>query len=281
MEKVTFDDLVAQARYLRTSYPGDPTEPLLIFGLADYIITNTVGLKWRNEWLYGQHQDVSEKNRSDRRFFRAEAALRISGENTNADQLLQRFRARRVAENIFNLQSVEGVDRIISDMKEGTMESRYSELQVGGQLYRAGVPFHFNTPSGDKGRDFDIAIKPCGCEVACEVKSKLEETKMSHEGIYSSLQQARSQVPVDSPSYLVLRLPENWIGDPELEEAAERAYKRLFGATGRVAAVIFRWEEYFSEQLGGSDSRKSVVYSRFRIERNEKCRFPDDLYKRW
>ena len=266
VDQLNVENLVLQARFLRSRRAGEVDADYLTFGLTDFILRTLVGNEWTNQVLYKQHPRVSAANRNDRQFFRAERP------NTE-DAYRNQERARITAENVFNLQKITGIQRVIDEIKTSDLESYFTELQSASQLKRSNVSFRFNTPSGEKGKDFDILIEEGKNGIACEIKTKVEETELSHESVLNSLKDARGQLPKDKPGLIFVRLPEEWIKDPNISKEIDRALRRFYGQTQRILAVVFRWEQYRFGHSGGA-----FTYYHYRVERNRACSFSSETY---
>lgn len=205
--------------------------------------------------VFGPHPTVDRVNRDGREYMRADA-------DEAKDRFRNQQRALRIAQLLFNMQHVVGIEGRIEDLRVGKVESTVFELEAAALLVRRAVRFRFVTPVGTKGSDFDGEITlPDGTAVNCEMKCKVEGTDLTKGTELRSLKDARQQLPNGSPAVAFLKIPEEWIGDPRLDVVMSDALAEFFRNTERVVAVIVQWEQL--RQLGGG----ALFEYRFRVER--------------
>jgi hypothetical protein len=203
MNRTTVETLESCARDLRGHHPsGTPDVDFVTFGLATEYLRAFVDNEWTNQMVFGQHPAVSRDYRPGRAFMRAEA------EDAEAAYRNQQ-RTLRIAELLFNLQDVEGIDARLENLRVGRVESTYSELEGGAFLKQRGVQFRYLCPSGRRGADYDAEIPLArGMKVNCEMKCKAEQTELSDGAVRSPLQAARRQLPSGEPGLLFFKVPE-------------------------------------------------------------------------
>ncbi|HEU4388715.1 MAG TPA: hypothetical protein VFV34_13015 [Blastocatellia bacterium] len=210
--------------------------------------------------LYGIHAKVSTKNRGGRRFFRAES-------ESADDRFRRQERAVRIAELVFNLQTVEGIKTRLSALAAGQIEDTYAELEAAGYLKRRGLNLRFVTPTGRKGGDYDAeVILSDSSKVNCEMKCKVEDSHLTSSGLLTSLKGARRQLPADEAAVVFIKIPESWLADTNLNVIIAKALEDFFRSTSRVVGVVLRWEEVWLELQGPSGA---VVY-KYRLERKHR-----------
>ena len=258
MKAVTVQSLIGCLRLLEQEHPSHKNDfAFLLFGLAEQYLRFVFGRNWVNQILYGIHPRVSRQKRPGRYFLRAEI-------EAADDRLRGQERAIRLAEILFNLQAVEGIDGRVSALSDGPVEDTYAELEAGHYLRRRGVSFQFVTASGKRGLDYDGEILlPDGTKVNCEMKCKVESTQLSKASILSTLRYARRQLPRDELAIVFMKIPEAWLSQPEISAVSEQALSDFFRSTSRVLAVVMRWEEVLLQPDGAG----AIVY-KYRLERN-------------
>ena len=130
MKQTTTETLMGCARFLRECHPsGAPDADFVTFGMATEYLRTFVDNEWTNQMVFGQHPTVSRSNRTGRAFMRAEA--------TEADERFRnQQRTLRIAELLFNLQNVDGIDARLEDLRLGRVESTFAELEAGAFLWR-------------------------------------------------------------------------------------------------------------------------------------------------
>lgn len=159
------------------------------------------------------------------------------------DKYRHELKATRLAEHIFNLQSVEGFGKTLEEIKSGKVESLFAELESGGQLFRNNIKFKFIPPSGLKGCDYDIEIiNESGENILCEVKNKIESASLEKGSILNPLKNSKAQLPKGKPALIFLKIPEKWVSNPDIKNIVDSAMEDFFRNTERIIAVVFRWE---------------------------------------
>ena len=120
------------------------------------------------------------------------------------------FRVIDLAENLFNLQHIEGFDACIAQMKAGAekIESTCAEFDFGRLLYIFNVDFRFIIPQSTKGMDYDVELfYPDGLAVPADAKCKFETTKINTQSVLNSLVKARKQLPDNRPCIIFMKVP--------------------------------------------------------------------------
>jgi hypothetical protein len=257
VQQTTTETLTGCARFLREGHPsGAGDADFVRFGMATAYLRAVVDNEWTNQMVFGQNPTVSRSNRKGRVFIRAEPI--------EADERFRnQERTVRIAELLFNLQNVEGIDARLEDLRLGKVESTFAELEAGGFLRRRAVPFRYVNPSGTKGADYDAEI-PLDetIKVNCEMKCKMEGTDLSEGAVRNPLQTARKQLPAGEPGFVFLKVPEPWMQQPDAGRILPTTIDAFLRGTSRVTAVVLRWEE---QQLLRPDG--ALILYKFRLER--------------
>jgi hypothetical protein len=185
--------------------------------------------------------------------------------------------AYTLAEDLYNLQSIEGFDGIHARILKGGIESCVGELEAAGFLQRRGRRIRFVTPRGKIENDYDLEASGDDGTICCEVKTKLEADELTVAGVFNSLEHARKQLPRTKPGVIFLRVVGSRTHD-ELQAKAkivDKAARRLFNQTRRVAGVILltRMYEFFD------DESEPVLQSLWRTMPNERSEVPVPLSK--
>lgn len=257
MRQTTVESLGGCARFLRDSYSGGQADAdFITFGMATEYLRAFVDNEWANQMVFGQHPTVTRANRAGRAFMRAEP-------EEPEERFRNQQRTLRIAEILFNLQTVEGIDSRLDDLRAGRVESTYSELECGAFLHRRGVRFRYVVPSGVQGADYDaeVILDGGGC-LYCEMKCKAEGTGLSEGAVRNPLQTARKQLPPDQPGLVFLKLPEIWLLQEDVAHIVPSTVDAFLRGTSRVVAVVITWEEQRPLPPGGA-----ITLYRFRLER--------------
>jgi hypothetical protein len=180
------------------------------------------------------------------------------------------FRIIELAENLLNLQHIEGFEDCIGQMEGGgdKIESTCAELDFGRFLYIHDVAFRFVVPTMTKGKDYDFELLyPDGRSVPADAKCKLESTAIDPTTIRNTLEKARKQLPDDRPGVIFLKVPQAWTDDVSVAVAMVEEGRRYFRNTDRVISIKF----YVSHL----QTRDGIVHHRhaYREITNETSRF--------
>jgi hypothetical protein len=198
-----------------------------VIGVANAVIVHCLGREW-----FGAHirHDVPKPG-----FLRLDFSSDRRREATV-------FRVVELAENLFNLQHVEGFDACIAQMKAGAekIESTCAELDFGRLLYIHEVKFRFVVPTMRKGDDYDFeVIYPDGLVVPADAKCKFETTKINPASVRNSLKKARTQLPDDRPGIIFMKVPQSWMTDGKVTAAMVGAVRQFLQNTDRVVSIKF------------------------------------------
>jgi len=155
--------------------------------------------------------------------------------------------------------------------RRGAVESTYAELEFAGHFTRRGVRVQFLDRSGVKGNDYDLEAGEGATAVCCEVMCKLESTDVGGKTIINALAAARKQTPADRAAIIGVKIPGPWIREPALRRMLESGLASFFRNSGRVVAVVVRWEEVSTLPTG----RGAILY-KFRTFPNERSRHLTD-----
>lgn len=251
------------AMHFRQATPTN--EDWICLGMAVEYLRRAIGNSWTNQNVFSQHKDVERKHLAGRKFFRAEF------DNTR-DAYIWEDRVIFLAKAIFNLRHVEGFAEHTKTLAQGNLESCTSDLKVFAHLFRVGLRFRIVSPTGKKGLDYDLEIlNDDEFNIPCEVKSKAEEVELTQTTVLNSLKQACTQLPNDRGGIIFLKIPDDWVHNEEISRVIQSALNRFFGQSKRVIAVIPRWEEVLLNQAGPG----VAFLEKFRVEKNNACRFED------
>lgn len=166
-----------------------------------------------------------------------------------------------MAERVYNLQDVPNLRRIIKEIKQGSLASRFAEIDAATHLYRREIPFSFVNPQGRVEHDYDIEIN-YEFPIHCEVKHKIETTALSEETLRETLEHAVSQVPKNEPSFFIVKIPEAWVKNPLINDVINKVLTIFFKKWRYVLGVLFKWEVRHDGQPG-------VFYWKYTLKKND------------
>lgn len=125
-----------------------------------------------------------------------------------------------LAENLLNLQTVQGFRTCLDHMAVRQMQSGLCELQIGHILRSRGVPFRY--VAEDEPTTVDLVLQTqSGVEGLGEIKCKYEEAEYSCKTLQRALATARKQIGKGNEGVVFVKLPSTWVevsprgrGDP-------------------------------------------------------------------
>ncbi|MCL4400351.1 hypothetical protein M1506_03735 [Patescibacteria group bacterium] len=149
-------------------------------------------------------------------------------------------RVKILAEKLFNLQHITGMDRVINEIRQGNLTSRFAEIDAASFLFRREIAFRFVIPSGQKESDYDIELAD---GINCEVKHKIERTSPSVKIVERTLHEANKQVPGEDQSLFFIKIPEDWTNNGLLPESISSGAIPFFLRNKKNLGVVFMWEK--------------------------------------
>ncbi|WP_298123544.1 hypothetical protein [Brevundimonas sp.] len=178
---------------------------------------------------------------------REDSFLRPDFENQDVDPRFSVL-TLELAENLLNLQTVQGFRTCLDHMAVRQMQSGLCELQIGHVLRSRGVPFRY-VEEGEA-TTVDLVLQTqSGVEGLGEIKCKYEEAEYSNKTIQRALATARKQIGKGNDGVVFVKLPSAWlevipqgVGDPPqivLPAEIVATAKDQMRQTSRIKKVIF------------------------------------------
>jgi hypothetical protein len=220
------DELRRLISELRQSHPHED-KFVLAQMVAQLILVGVLGQEWFNVHV------AADKAPSD--FFR-------NGGTDDQRVTVGAMRVIHLAEMIFNMQRLSGLENSIKQVRNGQVESGFAELEVGKLLHVHGRTFHFVTPSGERGKDYDLEIDFDGVRACADTKCKIEATALSDKTLLGTLGVGRDQLPADRPGLLFVKVPQAWnhaTDETALGNFLKQTTLKFFRGTGRVVSVKY------------------------------------------
>lgn len=221
-------------------------ELLLIAGIR--IIEHFCGISWVKKNL--------QKNQVDD-FLRLRSVL----VDNNAEESTKcSDRVIALAEGLLNLQSELGFQFFVDELERNEnnrTESSFAVLDASRILKRLGIQFQFKQALPDSSYDFDIIDKDD--VIPCEVKCKIELTKLSESTIRDSLMKAENQLPSGTKSIVFMKIPENWLAHRELKKSLEGEILDTLSKRKSIIAVVVYFEGWLTE-IHLSHKLKTIEY---------------------
>jgi hypothetical protein len=152
---------------------------------------------------------------------------------------LRALRMRNIAENLFNLQYVDGFQELTQRMQAQDAEASMAELQVGRLLYMHDVDFSFIAPSRRSGADYDLEIRVPGHTICGETKCKISTSSLSVRSLANDIKKAaKEQLPRDRPGIIFLAFPPHWLQGPDRLVAEQQTMEAAAAALRSYSRVI-------------------------------------------
>src|SRR5882757_741924 len=193
------------------NYPADLPSLWRAYSLSQAILQHFLGTQWVIDF-------VQTPNPS------RDFLLTGSGDHSpSVDCDNHVYRVINLAEMIYNLQRVDGIHACIANLSNGPqIEAAYAELETAKLLYLYSVPFRIIEPVQSTGQTWDFEIQlDSGVWIPADTKSKFEATPIGAKTLRGSLDSARKQLPSDRPSFIFLRVHQEWVPLNEVEPLVE------------------------------------------------------------
>jgi hypothetical protein len=258
---------VADLDKTRLTFPAEVHEEpgRETFTLAASVVCHFFGRQW-----YMDHVFQDEAGSLPDGYMRLDFSRTVQGQ-------IKTTRFLDFAENLFNLQDIEGFDDRVEQMRTGSIEATFAEFDFGRFLYMHDVEFKFVTPCGIAGKDYDYKLRYADGRGACaDAKCRLEGTEMRGETIMSALRKARSNnLPADEPGAVFVKVPQSWLDDEQTRRAIYATVGDFLRNTKRVVSVVV----YTVVMKELKDQAMMLMRHRFKEFENPSHRF--DQSKNW
>lgn len=165
----------------------------------------------------------------------------MSGSPNTLDEFRLQNRIITLAEGIYNLREIEGIDDILVKLKSENIDSVIAEIESGRILCHRRLKFKYVKRTLKKRADFDIRIFDGSNEIFCETKCKIDTSRLSETSFGNSLHKAKKQLPLNCPAIILIKIPDKWAKD---EGRLKRVTKTFVDKTDRpigVACWFERW----------------------------------------
>jgi len=185
---------------------------------------------------------------------------------------------------LLNCQNINGFFGWIQKFKTETLkqpntarlESAITELTAANYFSMHGIPVRFNAEKQVKGQDYDLEVQLLsGIWIPCEVKTKLEDTKLSKGAIVDKLKEAKKQTPEDEPCIAFLKLPGDWLDEENCIEIVENAIKEVLRNTEKISLVMMHFERVYDE-VPNKDTGEHTRHIQYEVGHilNDNAKYP-------
>lgn len=257
---ITKQDLIYFVKDLKKNLDESFSKAGILQGLSLEIIKNLLGIEWikRNIRLE-QNRKINKLSAS---FFR-----QGKYENSDLDNFKNQDRIFSFGELLLNLQNIEGFKNRLKKAQKEDIEPFMAELQAVKPFLLNNINIKFIEPTGPKGENYDLEINYRNEKFCCEVKCKIEETLPTHNTLRYTLNEAKSQLPSKLQNLILIKIPEIWIKNPNINQIISKTLADFFRQSHRIISIIFFWEEWIKLKNG-----KSFRLLKFKEERNFKSK---------
>lgn len=179
------------------------------------------------------------------------------------------LRVINLAETLFNLQTATGFDAVLAQLQTASIEDTSAELESGRMLWIHHIDFRFVVPQHRRGFDYDLEVHMPDLQWVCaETKNKAETTKLSRATVLNSLKTARKRnLPSDRPSFVFMRVPEEWLAPKVPIAPLEEGVADFFRGTTEIASVKLHSFITYDAPDGVGQALSIREFS------NDRCRF--------
>lgn len=231
MGQLSETDITAFVKDFYDHTKGNVSTIARLYALAAEVLIHLVGKEWVRDNVFGKAP--------------LDNFLRSVSDITE-DKFKHADRVISLSEMLFHFQSIDGIEKRITEIKTSSVEDTVGELEGAKLLYTSSIPFRFVLPVGRRGSDFDVqAFASDGSGINCEMKTKASETILSTVTVWNTLHGNRNQLPKGEAGIMFLKIPEDWVLQSEISQIMAESLNRFFRGTDRVAAVIIHWEEWY------------------------------------
>jgi hypothetical protein len=198
--------------------------------LMYHVLRLLFGQEWADQCVYPHKAlQISKRTREAVNYFKSQ--------DRKSYQSVHRL--HMLANYCYDLQDVKNFGCVIKKIQDGGLAGAFAEVEVGHNLFSRNISFEYVRQSNSSRFDFDIRINDFG-GINCEVKHKLESTRLSKGTVEDSLSRAKSQMPEDEPALIFMKLSTQW--DRETTDELRRAVNSFFPRSPNVLGVVFATE---------------------------------------
>lgn len=182
---------------------------------------------------------------------------------------LKLHRINELARRLYQLQSFRWFDAMVKKFANDTLSGAAFEADVALALMVLPFEVTHRTEVGLKREDYDISYSLGGADVAVEVKTKDDATIYSKRTLEKTLSDASSQLPLDRPGVVFLRVPFSWASDMDIAGEYDRVVAHRMANSKTVSAVITAVDSIEVSRSGAT--RQALVTRIYRLAVDSNC----------
>jgi hypothetical protein len=164
--------------------------------------------------------------------------------DTSENRVLYTRRVIQLGDAVFTLlkTNFKGGDILKQRFLTRPIKPCFAETEIAGLLAYNGYQVEVIGESGVRGEDFDLAASKDGVTLSIEITAK-EDGPLTVQNILNTLKYKRTQVPSHRPAVLYLRIPSEWMAEPDKNRAIfTEAFQEFSRTSRRFNAYILTWE---------------------------------------
>jgi hypothetical protein len=224
---------------------GEPlNDTMAAYYLGHQILRYYLGDQWVESNVFDNAPGTAKWHRQSRAFLKSDSIDR-------EDNFRHQHRVIELADCLYNLQDIPGIDQRIQLMQRDNLLSAFVELQCARIMATPSCKLRFITPQNEEQPYYDAEITtPAGRTICCEIKAKDETTVLDERAVISTIEQARKQLPKSMPGMVWITIPETWSTQPGAKAIVDKAVLRALGKSGRLVAVLVAFEVWETVDTG-------------------------------
>lgn len=238
--------------------------PLTLYYLGQQILRYYLGDSWVEANVFDNEPGSLNRHKRGRDFLKSDFS-------NNEDNFRHQHRVIELAECLFNLQQIPGINGRMTLLEHENLNSLFGELQCARIMATPQSQLQFINPIGVKQHDYDAEITtPAGRKLCCEIKAKDQSTELCERTIKNTIEGARKQLPKDRPGMVWITIPEEWSKQAGAKTVVDKGVLNALGRSNRLVAVHVAFEVWEAVDSG------RLISFRFTTALNTKSTFYED-----
>src|ERR1039458_7871184 len=168
----------------------------------------------------------------------------LRGDRSRTGRVLYNSRVNRLGDAVFTLLKAraKGLDGLKQRFLVRPTKPCFFEAEIASLLAYNGFDVEVTIERGIRGKDFDLIATRGVHTISVEVTAK-DDGPLTVQTVRNTLKKKRTQVPVQQPAVIYMRVPAEWMSDlPAAQAIFTEAFVDFFKKSRRLNAVILVWE---------------------------------------